>query len=172
MPTPNPRLTVTLEPSTAAQLRRMSELTGNSQSQMVSEILTQSSEVFERLIRVLEAAEVARQAAREETASRLDRAQAKVEKQLGLLLGTMDDMSRPLIEDAEKVRRRARRATAVGDGLPRQRTARGAPTPMSNRGSGLTSKQAKNEQPCGFPGSCYVKVTNTELAPKSWIKQQ
>ena len=60
MATSNPRLTITLEPSTAAQLRRMSELTGNSQSQMVSEILAQSSEVFERMIRVLEAAEVAR----------------------------------------------------------------------------------------------------------------
>ena len=66
MTTANPRLTITLEPSIAAQLRRMSELTGNSQSQMVSEILTQSSEVFERMIRVLEAAEVAKQAAREE----------------------------------------------------------------------------------------------------------
>ena len=146
MTTANPRLTITLEPSIAAQLRRMSELTGNSQSQMVSEILTQSSEVFERMIRVLEAAEVAKQAAREETASRLDRAQAKVEKQLGLLLGTMDDMSRPLIEDAEKVRRRARRATAVGDGLPRQRTARGAPTPMSNRGVRSTQRNAKDNK--------------------------
>ena len=86
MATSNPRLTITLEPSTAAQLRRMSELTGNSQSQMVSEILTQSSEVFERMIRVLEAAEVARQAAREETAIRLGRAHDKFEKQLGLAL--------------------------------------------------------------------------------------
>ena len=59
MPTPNPRLTITLEPSTAAQLRRMSELTGNSQSSMISELLSQSAPVFDRLITVLEAAEVA-----------------------------------------------------------------------------------------------------------------
>ena len=143
MATSNPRLTITLEPSTAAQLRRMSELTGNSQSQMVSEILTQSSEVFERMIRVLEAAEVARQAAREETAIRLGRAHDKFEKQLGLALETMDDVSRPLLEDAEKVRRRARKRTAVGDGLPRPRTAAAGPTPMSNRGVRLTQRNTK-----------------------------
>ena len=175
MPTPNPRLTVTLEPSTAAQLRRMSELTGNSQSQMVSEILTQSSEVFERLIRVLEAAEVARQAAREETASRLDRAQAKVEKQLGLLLGTMDDMSRPLIEDAEKVRRRARRATAVGDGLPRQRTARGAPSPMSNRGVRSDLEAGKKRASMRVSGELlresYKHGTGTQKLDKTTVKK-
>ena len=122
----------------------MSELTGNSQSQMVSEILTQSSEVFERMIRVLEAAEVARQAAREETAIRLGRAHDKFEKQLGLALETMDDVSRPLLEDAEKVRRRAaRKRTAVGDGLPRPRTAAAGPTPMSNRGVRSTANPVK-----------------------------
>lgn len=135
MPTHNPRLTITLEPSTAAQLRTISALTGNSQSQTVSEILTQCSEVFERMIRVLEAAELAKQAAREETASRLDRAQAKVEKQLGLMLDTMDDMSRPLLDHAEKIkRRRARTAPGVGGSSRRAHPAPEAPTPPSNRG--------------------------------------
>lgn len=143
MPTNNPRLTITLEPSTAAQLRRMSALTGNSQSQMVSEILTQSSEVFERMICVLEAAEVAKQAAREETASRLDRAQAKVEKQLGLMLGTMDDMSRPLLEHAEKIRRRKARATTA-HGSSRRAPATGA-TPPSNRGVRSDPKTTKKQ---------------------------
>lgn len=144
MPTNNPRLTITLEPSTAAQLRRMSELTGNSQSQMVSEILTQSSEVFERMIRVLEAAEEAKQAAREETASRLDRAQVKMEKQLGLMLGTMDDMSRPLLEHAEKIRRRKAKTAPGVSGSPRRaRPAPEEPTPLSNRGVRLTQRQKK-----------------------------
>lgn len=143
MTTSNPRLTITLEPSTAAQLRRMSELTGNSQSQMVSEILTQSSEVFERMIRVLEAAEVARQAAREETAIRLGRAHDKFEKQLGLALDTMDDVSRPLLEDAEKVRRRARKRPAVHEGAAPCADGRVGPTPMSNRGVRLTQRNTK-----------------------------
>lgn len=140
MTTINPRLTITLEPSTAAQLRRMSELTGNSRSQMVAEILSQSSPVFDRMIRVLEAAEGAKQAAREETASRLARAQETVEEQLGLLLGSMDDMSRPLLEEAEKVRRRkARRGPETGASGARAAPGRGAPTPMSNRGVRLTA---------------------------------
>ena len=71
MPTQNPRLTVTLEPSVAARLRRVSELTGNSQGSMVADILSQSAPVFDRLIKLLEAAEVAQVAAREEAASRV-----------------------------------------------------------------------------------------------------
>lgn len=143
MPTHNPRITITLEPSTAAQLRRMSALTGNSQSQMVSEILMQSAEVFERLIRVLEAAEVAKQAAREETASRLDRAQAKVEKQLGLALDAFDDLSRPLLDDVEKVKRRKARAAAV-HGSSRRAPPTGA-TPLSNRGVRSDPKTTKKQ---------------------------
>lgn len=134
MPTANPRLTITLEPSTAAQLRRMSELTGNSQSAMISELLTQSAPVFDRLIAVLEAAEVAKTEAKEKAAEQLERAQAKVEKQLGLMLDWMDEEARPLLEHAEKVQRRTRRSRG---GVPRLRdtaaSAAGA-TPPSNRG--------------------------------------
>lgn len=172
MPTNNPRLTITLEPSTAAQLRRMSALTGSSQSQMVSEILTQSSEVFERMICVLEAAEVAKQAAREETALRLDRAQAKVEKQLGLMLGTMDDMSRPLLEHAEKIRRRkARPTTGVRDGSPRAHTAAGAlATPPSNRGvrsdPKTTKKQATARLSSQLAGEKSKQANPTVRGPK------
>lgn len=143
MPTPNPRLTITLEPSTAAQLRRMSELTGNSQSSMISELLSQSAPVFDRLITVLEAAEVAKAAAREEAAEKLERAQGKIEKQLGLMLDWMDDSARPLIDHAEKVKRRARRRTAVDECAARPPAAGGAPaTPPSNRGVRSDPKKA------------------------------
>lgn len=145
MPTPNPRLTITLEPSTAAQLRRMSELTGNSQSSMISELLSQSAPVFDRLITVLEAAEVAKAAAREEAAEKLERAQGKIEKQLGLMLDWMDDSARPLIDHAEKVKRRARRRTAVDECAARPPAAGGAPaTPPSNRGVRSDPKKGKN----------------------------
>ena len=56
MTTKNPRLTITLEPALAAQIKRMSELTGNSQSAIISELLDGSAPVFERVIKVLEAA--------------------------------------------------------------------------------------------------------------------
>lgn len=135
MPTQNPRLTVTLEPSVAARLRRVSELTGNSQGSMVADILSQSAPVFDRLIKLLEAAEVAQVAAREEAASRLEKAQGKIEQQLGLLLDWMDEGSRPLIDRAEEVqRRRARSAAGSARATARARPAEGRATPLSNRG--------------------------------------
>jgi hypothetical protein len=135
MPAINPRITITLEPSTAAQLRRMSALTGNSQSSMISELLAQSSPVFDRLIAVLEAAEVAKTAAREDAAEKLKAAQSKIENQLGLMLDWMDDSSRPLLEHAEKVKRRTRRQAQEQPGTGDRATGGAcAPTPLSNRG--------------------------------------
>ena len=146
MPTPNPRITITLEPSTAAQLRRISDLTGNSQSSMVSELLTQSAPVFGRLITVLEAAEAAKTAAREEAAERLERAQTKMEKQLGLMLELMDDSVRPLIDHAEKVRRRARRPAPERELVSDQAPAGACSTPLSNRGVRSTQRNAKDNK--------------------------
>ena len=60
MATKNPRLTITLTPSLAAQLRRLSELTGNSQSSLIAELLDGSGPVFDKMIQVLEAAAIAK----------------------------------------------------------------------------------------------------------------
>ena len=59
MPTKNPRLTMTLTPTTAAQHRRLSELTGSSQASLISELLEGRSS-FSKLIHVLEAAHLAK----------------------------------------------------------------------------------------------------------------
>lgn len=135
MPTPNPRLTITLTPTTSARMRRMSELTGNSQSSMISELLDSSGQVFDRLILILEAANTARETVARETVAGLERAQGKIEHQLGLVLEHMDEASKPLLEQAEAIRRRTRRRPS---GQPRSggRAAGGAsaPTPISNRG--------------------------------------
>ena len=64
MATKNPRLTITLQPSLAAQLRRLSELTGNSQSGLIAELLEGSGPVFDRMIKVMEAAKTAKEAMR------------------------------------------------------------------------------------------------------------
>ena len=152
MPTPNPRITITLEPSTAAQLRRISDLTGNSQSSMVSELLTQSAPVFGRLITVLEAAEAAKTAAREEAAERLERAQTKMEKQLGLMLELMDDSVRPLIDHAEKVRRRARRPAPERELVSDQAPAGACSTPLSNRGVRSDPKTCEKPATMRVPG--------------------
>ena len=145
MPAANPRITITLKPSVHALLRRLSELTGNSQSSMVGELLEQSAPVFERMVRVMEAAAEAHDMAKQEMAGGLERAQAKLEKQLGLALETMDEGFRPILEEAEKVKRRA--AGAGGPrlrGAPRRSAAAGGLTPVpltgGSGGHGLATK--------------------------------
>jgi hypothetical protein len=136
MPATNPRLTITLQPATAARLRRISELTGNSQSALIAEILDGSAHVFDRLIRVLEAAESMKGEVRERVGAEMEAAQRKLEKQLGLQLETFDTATGNLLADVEAVRRRvARRAAPAGGGRS---------TPMSNRGVRSTTKPGKS----------------------------
>lgn len=134
MPAVNPRITITLKPEVHAILKRLSALTGNSQSAMVGSLLESSSSVLERMATVLEAAERLRSEgmqAPESIRQSLDDAQAKLEQQLGLSLEVMDEGVRPLLEASEKVSRRAGRGAPAGGG---HRPARSGSTPMSNRG--------------------------------------
>lgn len=140
MTTSKPRITVNLEPVTALQLKRISELTGNSQSSMISEVLEQASPVFERLIVVLEAAETAKARVREQSIERLSDAQARIEAQLGLVLDDFDRTTAPLLEQVEKVPRR-RRASGAREGHAGATAP--LPTPISNRGVRSTQKATK-----------------------------
>ena len=138
MPTLNPRLTITLQPQLAAQLRRLSELTGNSQSKLISEMLEGSGPVFDRMIVVLSAAEDAKQAMKGRMAADMEQAQGRMEQQLGLVLDDFNTVTGTLLEEAEAIKRRARRAPGVGPSLRRASAGR-APlrseaTPLSNRG--------------------------------------
>jgi hypothetical protein len=115
---------------------------------MISELLSQSSPVFDRLIAVLEAAEVAKVAAREDAAKKLEAAQSHIENQLGLMLDWMDESSRPLLEHAEKVKRRARRqAQEQPQRGGRATGGAGASTPISNRGVRLDPIATKTSAP-------------------------
>jgi hypothetical protein len=100
-------------------LRHLSELTGSSQSSMVADLLQESLPIFERMAKVLEAAKAAQVALSTEMASSLERAQTKIEAQLGLALEQFDEGAAPLLQLAEAVQHRRRRA---------------AGPPLSNRG--------------------------------------
>ena len=133
MTTANPRITVTLQPEVHAVLRRLSQLTGSSQSAMVGELLMESLPVFERMAEVLNAAEQLRlqgMKASDEVKHALARAQGRMETQLGLAMDDMDAGSMLLLKEAEKLQRRG---AAAG-----KRSAASAPrsgaTPISNRG--------------------------------------
>ena len=135
MPAKNPRLTITLEPSLAAQLRKLSELTGNSQSSLIGELLEGSGPVFDRMIQVLEAAKVAKESMRGKLADDMEQAQTKMEGALGMVLEGFDQFTGSLLDEAEAVTRRARRkGAASGARAPAGGLGAAAPTPISNRG--------------------------------------
>jgi hypothetical protein len=143
MPATNPRLTITLEPTTAAQLRRISELTGNSQSSLIAELLAGTSAVFDRLILVLEAAHSARASMSGQLAKDLAQAQSRIEDSLGLspALDAAMEQTLPLFEEfitRRTVRRFQERRAERAGGTTRSggvvaRSASSA-TPPSNRG--------------------------------------
>lgn len=134
MPTKNPRLTITLKPGTSAQLCELSRLTGDSQSAIIADILDKSAPVFDRVIQVLAAAEEAKAELKGRMASDLDKAQAKIERQLGLALDGLDEYTGSLLDEVEAVRRRARRATPGQPGGGTSGARRARSTPPSNRG--------------------------------------
>ena len=122
---------MTLTPTTAAQLRRLSELTGSSQASLISELLEGQELVFAKLIHVLEAAHLAKGQMIEGLKEDMEKAQAQIEGQLGLVLDHFDDGFAPLVAEAEKIRRRAglrkRRRTGC------LRSARCGPAPRAGR---------------------------------------
>ena len=134
MTTKNPRLTITLQPSLAAQLRKLSELTGNSQSSLISELLDGSAPVFDRLIRILTAAEGAKASLRGHLALDMAEAQARMEKQLGLDLGHIGDDFQPVLDEFEDIRRRRGKGLVRGAAAAAQTFPATEPTPISNRG--------------------------------------
>lgn len=140
MPAKNPRLTITLQPSLAAQLRKLSELTGNSQSALIGELLEGSGPVFDRMIQVLEAAKAAKESMRGKLADDMERAQTKMEGALGMVLDGFDEFTGSLLDEAEAVTRRARSGQA---GAARSGPGAAAPTPISNRGVRYDPKATK-----------------------------
>jgi hypothetical protein len=145
MPTANPRITITLTPETAAMLRELSAVTGNSQSAIVADLMAMSVPVFERVVAGIKAAQGLEASARAEIASGLQRAQEKLEDQLGLAMETMDTSFRPLLEHAEKVNRRKGRAKGgapASGGVPIRWNVSELTTPVPvTRGSGHPKTQ-------------------------------
>jgi hypothetical protein len=153
MTTQNPRLTITLQPTLAAQLRKLSELTGNSQSGLIAELLQGSSVVFDRLILVLTAAKDARSAMVGQAVTDLGSAQEKIEKQLGLGLDEFFDGTQPFLDEFETVKRRGRKTGRGGASLAGGSSAVLAkPTPISNRGVRSTPIATKKIAQSTRPG--------------------
>ena len=137
MPAKNPRLTITLEPAFHATLQRLSALTGDSQSKLVTGMLEGSQETLDRLVTVLEAAQSAKESIKGNAAEEMRSTQARMESQLGLMLDDFDQATLPLLAEAEAIKRRARKPKSVlaRDGRAAASAAVSeVSTPISNRG--------------------------------------
>ena len=143
MPTLNPRISVTLTPAVSAVLKELSVLSGNSQSSMVAELLETSVPIFEKVCTVLRAAATVQESAKTQFRVNLERAHEALEAQMGLELGRVDEIARPLLEAAEKVQRRGggrartggRSGPLTGQASDEKTLAKPASrTPVSNRG--------------------------------------
>jgi uncharacterized protein (DUF1778 family) len=145
MATKNPRITITLTPSTHSILQELSRLTGESMSAIVADLLSSNEHVFQRMVAVLQAAKQVKDQGRTEMLSALEKAQGKIEQQLGLALDSLDEGTRPILQHAEKVTRRAAKAAKGTEGAPlrgggsgtRSGVGSGARPPLLTGGSGL-----------------------------------
>lgn len=129
-----------MQPSLAAVVRRLADLTGNSQSAIIAELLSESLPVLTRMAEVLQAAARIKDEQRaipKRIAEGLEETQSRIEAQLGLLLGDMDESFRPMLDAAERIGRRRRASTAAAPD----------PAPVSNRGVTPSAKRpAKAKQ--------------------------
>jgi hypothetical protein len=141
MPAKNPRLTITLKPALAAQFRQLSQLTGNSQSALIGDLLEGSEPVIARVIQVLEAAQVAKQSLRGRLADDMDKAQAQVEGALGIAMEGFNEITGALLKDAEAVTQRGRHRGEPASGGDGHFVA--PLTPISNRGVRLDPTATK-----------------------------
>jgi len=140
MPAANPRLSVVLSPSAAAVVDELAVVTKQSKSAVVASLVDLAVPVFERVVVALRAAQQVEEGAKGEIAEGLDRAQRRLEVQLGLAMDDMEQGFRPLLQEAEKVERRR----AAGK---RSAAASGRPTPVPvTRGSGPPAKGAKGRK--------------------------
>ena len=145
-----------------------------SMSATIGGLLEQVSPVLERVVTVLRAANLAKDAVKGRLVDDLEQAQARMEKSLGLALDDLGSMEQPFLDLFEDVKRRSPKAAkAPGDasdmtggralangratrgrGGPRLRggtAQRGARRPpLLTGGSGHTTKKAQSQYWRGF----------------------
>lgn len=145
MPATNPRISVTVTTSVEAVLSRLSVATGQSKSSFIAELLESSMPVLERMATVIEAAQQAKDTLKSQTVKDMEEAESRLHEILGVTMDIFDESTAPILEEAERVQRRAARSQ-TGRGGRAATPAAGLATPPQppyvTRGSG-TPKQGK-----------------------------
>ena len=133
-----------MQPTLHAIFRRLSELTGNSQSQIVFELLDGSQDHLMKVIQLLEAAQDARQGMNGKIGFDLAEAHDRVERQLGLVLEQLGEPE--YIHESHFTERVPFRSRPIpGKGYPSSKMPQLVvkKPPASNRGVRYLTKQEK-----------------------------
>lgn len=165
MPATNPRISVTVVPSVDAILTRLSALTGQSKSSFIAEVLESSIPVLERMVTVLDAAQQAKHTLKAQTVRDMEAAESRLQEMLGITMDIFDETSAPILEEAERIKRR-KAGAAGGDAQARTPAGEPAGPPHVTRGSGTPNKDKKITKQAGKqvkaePG-CTCTVTRHE----------
>lgn len=125
-----------MQPTLHAIFRRLSELTGQSQSQLVFELLDGSQGALQHVISLLEKANHAKEELSGSVGADLQDAQDRIERQLGLALESFGEPQWSQESFAtERVPFRSRpKVAGAGEHRTRKRSAEVLKPPSSNRG--------------------------------------
>lgn len=134
MPAKYPRLTITMRPALHARLKRLSELTGNSMSALIFELLDGAEPVLDRVVRLLETAELAKEQMHGQLARDMETAQERIEHQFGLTLSAFGDEDVVADLDQSEYEGGPVRRGRKGGRLGRPPAPSPEVTPLSNRG--------------------------------------
>ena len=157
MPAVNPRVSVTLTPAMDAVLKRLSDVSGQSKSSLIAEILEQSQPVFERMALILETAKSATKDAKERMAANLEEAHTQLLHQAGLVDDLFTQQTADLVGELEQIGRRKPKGAVGQAGTERQRVhrlphsavrgagAEASGTPLVTRGSGTPVPTPKKQ---------------------------
>jgi len=146
MPATNPRISVTVTPSVEAVLSRLSAATGQSKSSFIAELLESSMPVLERMATVIEAAQHAKDTLKSQTVKDMEEAESRLHDILGVTMDIFDESTAPILEEAERVQRRAARSQTVRRGraaTPAYGLATPPQPPYVTRGSGTPKTGTK-----------------------------
>ena len=176
MATKNPRVSVMLKPSSNAILDRLCAVSGQSKSGLIAEFLEDTCmPMFERMVIVLEAANTVTDEAKAAARQGFQDAEDKLMEVAGLTSDMFDSAARPILQEAERIKRRAstsrvaragRAATRAGDPAPEARpphVTRGSGTPNTvTRVSSSPMKtgfESDSESSADLKSKCVCKIT-------------
>jgi hypothetical protein len=143
MPTTNPRISVTLSPTSDSLVARMAKLQRVSKSQVLRELLEAAEPALHRVVTLMTAASEAAAGLRRGLQSDLEEGGAVAQGHLASMMSHMDEMTADLVSRAEAVQgRRPRRPTDAERRARAGAVSKPADPPSSNRGV-KTAKQAK-----------------------------